>query len=72
MWHVAAATPIFQQSGWRKISFFRFIQSFLLKADHLVLSVYNQGQIPFQEKAAIVTGDPEFKKVKDLVEIDWL
>lgn len=25
-----------------------------------------------QEKAAIVTGDPEFKKVQGLVEIEWL
>ncbi len=25
-----------------------------------------------REKATIVTGDPEFKKVKDLVEVEWL
>jgi len=25
-----------------------------------------------RERAAIVTGDPEFKKVKSLVEIEWL
>jgi len=25
-----------------------------------------------REKAVIVTGDPDFKKVKDLVEVDWL
>ncbi|OGW13673.1 MAG: hypothetical protein A3G93_10130 [Nitrospinae bacterium RIFCSPLOWO2_12_FULL_45_22] len=25
-----------------------------------------------KEKAAIATGDPEFKKVEELVEIDWL
>ena len=25
-----------------------------------------------REKATIVTGDPEFKKVKNLVEVEWL
>lgn len=25
-----------------------------------------------REKAVIVTGDPDFKKVKDLAEVDWL
>lgn len=25
-----------------------------------------------REKAAVVTGDPEFKRVEDLVEIEWL
>ena len=25
-----------------------------------------------KEKARIITGDPEFRKVQDLVEIDWL
>ncbi|MBI5235621.1 MAG: type II toxin-antitoxin system VapC family toxin [Deltaproteobacteria bacterium] len=25
-----------------------------------------------REKAAVVTGDPEFKKVKDVVDVEWL
>jgi len=26
----------------------------------------------YRERAPLITGDPEFKKVKDIIEIDWL